>query len=230
MRIHYLQHVPFEALANIAVWAREKGYNVSRTMIFSDETLPPLDAFDWLIIMGGPMNIYEEDKYAWLAREKEFIKQAIAAQKIVLGICLGAQLIADVLGAKVYQGKYKEIGWFPLKLTPEAKKTTVFHNFPDKFIAFHWHGDTFDIPSGAIRVAESEACSNQAFVYNERVVGLQFHLESSKGSISRLIENCADEIVEGKYIQTAEEMLGQENYLKEVNKLMHLLLENMEKI
>jgi len=230
MHIHYLQHVPFEDLANIAIWAKEKGHHVSSTMFFHEGLLPSLDAFDWLIIMGGPMNIYEEDKYPWLREEKTFIKQAIASQKVVLGICLGAQLIADVLGAKVYKGRYKEIGWFPIKLTSEAKKTIVFRNFPDKFVAFHWHGDTFDIPSGAIRIAESEACPNQGFVYNERVVALQFHLESSHESINRLVKHCADELEDGRYIQTSEEMFDSENNFQTVNKLLQLLLENLEKI
>lgn len=102
MRIHYLQHVPFEDLANIEVWAGEKGHEVSVTRLYMDETLPALDRFDWLIVMGGPMNIYEEVEYPWLIKEKEFIRNAINAGKFVMGICLGAQLIADVLGEKLF--------------------------------------------------------------------------------------------------------------------------------
>ena len=228
MRLHYLQHVPFEDLANIKLWARHKGHSVSRTLLFNDEKPPPVNDFDCLIIMGGPMNIYEEKKYPWLIREKRFIEKTIASENKVLGICLGAQLIADVLGSMVYKNKYKEIGWYPVLLTKEAKKSSVFYKLPKKFLAFHWHGDTFKLPSGCIRIAESEGCANQAFEYNGRVIGLQFHLESSPESINQLILNCSDELVEGRYIQTSEQILSNENNVREINRIMTLLLESIE--
>ena len=229
MRIHSLQHVPFEDLANIEVWAKGKGHEISRTMLFREEALPRLEELDWLIILGGPMNIYEDDKYPWLVKEKKFIAQAIARKKMVLGVCLGAQLIADVLGGKVYQNRHREIGWHSVFLTPEADKSSFFKSCSQKFIAFHWHGDTFDIPPGAARMAKSEACANQAFEYGGRVVGLQFHLESSLASIQRLIQNCGDEIVEGAYIQRPEDMLGQQKHLSEIKRMMEFLLDRMEK-
>ena len=227
MRLHYLQHVPFEGLAYIKLWAQEQGFPISSTKIYESPVFPGLESFDWLIIMGGPMSVYEEDKYPWLKKEKLFIEQAIKDNKLVLGICLGAQLIADVLGARVYPGRYKEIGWFPVRLKEKAQETKVFHNFPQEFMAFHWHGDTFDIPQGAIWTAESEACPHQAFVYNERVVALQFHLEPIKESIENLIKNCHDELVDGKYIQSPQEMFEKEDNIKISNDLMRKLLENM---
>ncbi len=229
MRIHYLQHVPFEDLANIEAWARKKGHEVSGTMLFSDEPLPNLDRFDWLVIMGGPMNIYEHDKYPWLLREKEFIRRAIAGDKIVLGICLGAQLMADVLGGKVVRNAHKEIGWFPVRLTQEAKSSKVFCVLPDEFVAFHWHGDTFDIPPGAIRAAESQACPNQAF-WLGKAVGLQFHLESSMDSIDHLILNCSDELKDGRYVQRPKELLSHLDRFPEIRILMEVFLNNMEKV
>ena len=114
MRLHFLQHVPFEDLAGIFSWVKEKGHSISGTLFFEDNKLPGLDEFDWLIVLGGPMGVYEEDKYPWLGEEKKFIKDAISADKIILGICLGAQIIADVLGGKVYRNKVKEIGWYPV--------------------------------------------------------------------------------------------------------------------
>ena len=114
MRIHSLEHEPFEGLANIEVWAKSRGYSISRTLLFNNEELPDISDFDWLVIMGGSMNIYEEEKYPWLREEKDFIAEAIAAKKIVLGVCLGSQLAADVLGGRVSRNKYKEIGWFPV--------------------------------------------------------------------------------------------------------------------
>lgn len=228
MRLHYLQHVPFEDLANIKLWATHKGHSVSRTLLFDDEKLPPTSDFDCLIIMGGPMNIYEEKKYPWLIREKRFIEETITNKKTVLGICLGAQLIADVLGGMVYKNKYKEIGWYPVLLTKEAKKSSVFHKLPKRFPAFHWHGDTFKLPSGCIRIAESDGCANQAFEYNRRVIGLQFHLESSIESINQLILNCSDELIEGRYIQTSDQILSNESNVREINGIMNLLLDNIE--
>ena len=230
MRIHYLQHVLFEDLANIEVWAREKGHTVSGTALDDNEKLPQIEDFDWLVILGGPMNIYEEKTYPWLVREKEFIAQAIAAKKTVLGICLGAQLIADVLGAKVKRNDFTEIGWFPVALTENAKSSPFFGTLPDRFTAFHWHGDTFEIPSGAVRSAESEACKNQAFVYNDRVIGLQFHIEYSHESINRMLENCGDELVEGEFIRKENEILNLKGNLTETKNLLTSLLDNMEKI
>jgi GMP synthase-like glutamine amidotransferase len=228
MRLHALQHVPFEELANIEIWAKEKGHQISMTQLFKDEHLPRMSDFDWLVILGGPMNVYEEKKYPWLAREKRLIEQAINSRKIVLGICLGAQLIADVLGSRVYKNRYKEIGWFPISLTPEAKGSPVFKALPDeRFIAFHWHGDTFDLPPGCFRMAESEGCVNQAFEYNDRVIGLQFHLESSTESIRLLLQNCGDELVEGEYIQNAEAILSHQIHLNEINRIMTVLLDNI---
>ncbi|MBI4388853.1 MAG: type 1 glutamine amidotransferase, partial [Nitrospinae bacterium] len=174
MRLHYLQHVPFEDLANIEVWARNKGHRISQTRFFANEPLPPVEAFDWLVVLGGPMNIYEEDRYPWLADEKRFIAQAVERKKVVLGICLGAQLLADVLGGKVVKNAHKEIGWFPVSLTGEGQRSAVTRNLPQRFPAFHWHGDTFHLPTGCERLAESEACANQAFAYQGRAVGLQF--------------------------------------------------------
>jgi GMP synthase-like glutamine amidotransferase len=143
MKIHYLQHVPFEDLANIESWARSRDHDLSKTLLFAGDSLPRMPDFDWLIIMGGPMNIHEEDRYPWLAKEKEFIHQAIASDKIVLGICLGAQLMADVLGGKVRKNVHREIGWFPVKLMPESRASPIFRVLPEEFMALHWHGDTF---------------------------------------------------------------------------------------
>jgi GMP synthase-like glutamine amidotransferase len=228
MRIHTLEHEPFEGLANIEVWAKSRGHSISRTLLFNSEELPDITDFDWLVIMGGSMNIYEEEKYPWLRDEKNFIAQAIAGKKIVLGICLGAQLIADVLGGKVSRNKYTEIGWFPVTLTKKARTSPIFGSFPLRFTAIHWHGDTFEIPPGVLRIAQSEACVNQAFEYG-RTIGLQFHLEYSAKSIDLMFRNCSNDIVEGKYIQKPDEIISQINNVLETQKLLNILLDNMEK-
>lgn len=228
MKIHYLQHISFEGPANIAGWAKKKGHAISGTKLHTGDKLPPLDTFDWLIVLGGPMNIYEEQIYPWLAGEKVFIREAVARCKAVLGICLGAQLLADVLGGEVVKNNYPEIGWHPVTLTPEAELSPVFRSLPAGFTAFHWHGDTFTIPPEAKRTAASAGCANQAFDFNGRVIGLQFHLESTPESIDNLIENCGSEIVEGKYIQSAGQMVSQAHHLQQARNLMELLLDNIE--
>lgn len=227
MRLHYIQHVPFEGLNNIQKWADERGHIVSATKLYNDEQFPDLKDFDFLVIVGGPMGVYDGRKYSWLVAEKEFIKEAISQKKIILGICLGTQLIADVLGAKVYKSKHKEIGWYPVTLTDYAKASSFFEGFSDSFVAFHWHGDTFDLPDGAILLAKSAGCTNQAFEYVDRVIGLQFHLESSGDSVAGIIENCGGELVSGKYIQTTDEMLSALENFKTIKDLLYLLLDNI---
>ncbi len=227
MEIHYLQHVPFEGIASIEQWAKSKGHSLSATRLYQDEPLPKVEDIDWLLIMGGPMNIYEEIKYPWLAQEKRFIEQAVKHEKVILGICLGAQLVADVLGAKVFSNKYKEIGWFPIELTSAAQTSPIFNFLPKRLSVFHWHGDAFELPSGAIQIAKSDGCQNQAFIYNESIIGLQFHLESTKNSVQALLENCADEILEGKYIQKSDQLLSHEDSFKGINDAMHGILDRL---
>ncbi len=228
MRLHSIEHEPFEGLANIEVWAKKRGHTISRTLLFNNEELPEMNDFDWLVIMGGSMNIYEEEKYPWLREEKNFIAEAIAGKKIVLGICLGSQLIADVLGGRVSKNKNKEIGWFPVSLTTDAKNSPVFNILPKTFTAFHWHGDTFKIPPGAARIAESEGCANQAFEYG-RVIGLQFHIEYSVDSINLMLQNCEDEIVDGKFIQKSDEIVSQISNVHKIKEILNTLLDNMER-
>lgn len=227
MHIHYLQHVPFEGPGNILDWVQRGGHTLGATRFYCGEPLPAVETLDLLVVMGGPMNVYEEARYSWLADEKRFIEQAIAAGRRVLGVCLGAQLVADVLGAKVYANADKEIGWFPVEATQAASESGLFAAFPRQIDVFHWHGDTFDIPAGAMHVAHSAGCANQAFVYDERVVGLQFHLETTPASAQKIIAHCADEIVDGRFIQSPQVMLANPNRFKAINCAMRELLDRL---
>jgi len=226
MRIHYFQHVPFEGLGNIEEWIRTRNHELSATRFYAGDSLPKLGEIDSLIIMGGPMGVYDDKKYPWLAAEKKFIEAAIQAGKKALGICLGAQLIASVLGAKVYPHIHKEIGWFPLRLTGESGEAEVLKGFPPELPAFHWHGDTFNLPVGAERLAETAACRNQAFSYGNDVIGLQFHLDVTRESVGQLIENCAAELVSAPYIQIPQQLLSSADEFEEIRKYMHKLLDN----
>jgi GMP synthase (glutamine-hydrolysing) len=226
MRIHYFQHVPFEGLGNIENWIKAKGHSLSSTHFYENAVMPELEDIDWLIVMGGPMGAYDEKIYPWLVAEKQFILQAIKKGIKVLGICLGAQLIASALGAKVYRSVHKEIGWFPLHLTEAAAASDLFKGFPAEFTVFHWHGDTFDLPAGAKHLAATEGCVHQAFLYNRNVLALQFHLDVTINNIKDWVENGADELVKAPYIQTAAQMLAREDRLVVIEKYMNQLLDH----
>jgi GMP synthase-like glutamine amidotransferase len=226
MKLHIIRHVDFEDEGAIAEWAAEKGHSVSRTLLYKGETLPAHDAYDLLVVMGGPMNIYEEKEYPFLAPEKRFLKEAVLFGKKVLGICLGAQLLADVLGGRVYKG-IREIGFHRIDLAGGASQAKVFFDFPDRFTAFHWHGDTFHLPEGAMHIASSAACFAQAFTWKDRVVGLQFHLETTPASMERLIANCASEIEKREYVQTSEEMRATVSELAGTRILLWKLLDRL---
>jgi GMP synthase (glutamine-hydrolysing) len=218
MNIHYFQHVDYEGLGCIEPWAYEKGHTVTRTCFFQGELPPPFAArsaaageaqhIDWLIIMGGPMNIYEESLYPWLVAEKRAIEAAIAQNTRVLGICLGAQLISHVLGGTITQNHHQEIGWFPVSLTPLAHHSRLHSACAQEFTALHWHGDTFSIPRGALHIARSRACAHQAFDYdNSRVVGLQFHLEATRTDIDAWRAHQTTPRPCGPFIQQDDELL-----------------------
>jgi GMP synthase-like glutamine amidotransferase len=231
MKIHCIQHVEFETLGTIVEWIEGRGHSLSTTHLYKNQSFPNLDNFDLLIIMGGPMNIYEYEKYPWLREEKTFIKEVIDAGKAVLGICLGAQLVADILKAKIFKNKYKEIGWFPVLTVKQEKfETPLLEGIPKELIAFHWHGDTFKLPENAVRIFESEACNNQGFIYKNRVVGLQFHLEMNNRTIGNVIENCRNELIEGIYIQNEEEMLNKDSFMAESRLLIFRMMDNFEGI
>lgn len=203
MNVHVLQHVPFEGLGSIESWLVSRGAKVSYTRFFQSPQLPDLAELDGVIAMGGPMSVNDEAQLPWLRAEKRFIAAAIDAGKAVLGICLGAQLIASALGARVYPGPHKEIGWFDIEST--SNHSGLFQ-FPPSVTVFHWHGETFELPAGATRLARSAGCENQAFQIGARAIGLQFHLEMTPENVAALIANCRNELIDGPFIQSEEQM------------------------
>lgn len=205
-RAHYFQHVSFEGLASIESWLIQQNYQISHSHFYTDWQLPTVEDIDLLVVMGGPMSVNDEVQYPWLAAEKQFIREMIAVGKPILGICLGAQLIASAMGARVYANAQKEIGWWPV--TAVSSDDAVF-NFPPSLTVLHWHGETFDLPDGAQLLASSAACTNQAFQLGRNVIGLQFHLESTQHSVEAIIEHCRDELQPARWVQTEQQMLAE---------------------
>ena len=231
MRIHVLQHVAFEGLGCIDNWVQSRQATVSFTRFFStdEHRLPAITAFDLLIVLGGPMSVHDQTEYPWLAQEKVLIQQVIAARKPILGICLGAQLIAYSLGASVYANSQKEIGWFKVEALPNLPPQAFA--FPSQVTVFHWHGETFELPAGTIHLAQSAGCPHQAFQYQDYVIGLQFHLETTTETAAQIVTHCADELAaelakDQPYIQSKDQIMAfTPQYSQAINGLMHEILD-----
>lgn len=206
MRFLCLQHVPFEGPAALADWAKSRGHSLHCHGLYETTELPPMEDFDGLFVMGGPMNIYEEAEYPWLTTEKACIRAAILSNRYVIGICLGAQLVADALGSVVSQGPSPEIGWFPIERSASCPETFPL---PDELRVLHWHGDQFDLPEGATRLARSAICPTQGFLYGSRVLALQCHLEATQESLSALISECRGELVATPSVMPADRLFGE---------------------
>jgi len=232
VRIHFIQHVPFEDLGYIETYLKQKKNSISSTKMYENSLLPNMNDFDVLFVMGGPMGVYDESIFSWLKKEKQFIKEAIKKEKKVIGICLGAQLIADVLAAKVYINKESEIGWFNIaKIKPSSfMSEKITKNLSNELIAFHWHRDTFDLPENSTLLFENETCHNQGFLYKSNVLALQFHLEVTNESIDNLTYYCQDDLVNAMklpYVQSEQEIkLFAKKYISLLNKNMTILLDN----
>jgi GMP synthase-like glutamine amidotransferase len=199
MHIHFIQHVPFESPGYILEWAQDKGFNTSFSRMYENDPFPPVASIDWLVVMGGPMSVHDEADHTWLAGEKRYIRSCIDAGKKLLGICLGSQLIADVLGARVYKNHQKEIGWWPLRTIDTKHPLTK--DFPAQLNVFHWHGDTFDLPAGATLLFTTEACTNQGYLVGTKIAALQFHMEVNESLVAQMMQHGKTELVEAPFIQ-----------------------------
>jgi GMP synthase (glutamine-hydrolysing) len=225
MRLYYLQHVPFENPGCILDWAQRNRVDVKGAHLYKNEPLPALEDFDLLVVMGGAMGANDDDHYPWMRPEKELLDRAIAADKKVIGICLGSQFLADVLGVRVYPNAHKEIGWFPTTWSEAAQSHDLTNHMPETLEVFHWHGDTYDLPQGAIHLAESAACRNQAFLYGDHVLAFQFHLEVKEENVRAMLAHCGEELVDARYIQARQEILRGMVHCGGVNEKIYELLD-----
>lgn len=225
LRIRCFMHVPFESPGLISHWVEENNHDISYTRFYENDPLPDPAEIDLLIIMGGPMNVFDYHIHPWMQDEIEWLEEFIKEGKAVFGVCLGAQLIATALGSEVYPGKYKEIGWHNIRFLPALGDYRICKSLPATRKIFHWHGDTFDIPKGAVRIAESQAFPNQGFIYEDQVIALQFHLEVAPENVALLVENCRNELVEGPFVQNERELLEKSHYKQENQDLLFSILD-----
>lgn len=227
MRIHCFQHVPYETPGTILEWADANGHTITYSGFYDPGyVFPDIHSFDALLVMGGNMNVDEEDAFPWLSMEKKFIRKCIERKKKVLGICLGSQLIAAALGAKVYKASEKEIGFFPLRFSEFALAHPYFVHFKADYTLFHWHGDTFDLPEHAVLLASTDVCPNQAFMIGDNALALQFHPEMNEEAIEQMILHDGHELEElTGYMQSAEKIRSGCGILEQNKKDLFLLLD-----
>jgi GMP synthase-like glutamine amidotransferase len=227
VRLQVFQHVRHEGLGSLEPFFAARGASVSYTRLFAGELPPAPSAYDFLVVLGGPMSVDEEAVYPWLAPEKAAIRAALDAGKSVLGLCLGAQLMSVALGGRVTKNPHREIGWWPVERFPEAAKHWVAACFPDRFTTFHWHGDTFSIPAGATPLFHSEGCAQQGFAWGDRAVALQFHPEITAEAIdSWLAASLAEgggDLEPAPYVQSAVTLHGHPGDFAGNNAWMSLL-------
>ncbi len=225
-KIYILQHVAFEGPGFIEDWLKKHHKSYEIVHMYAGDAIPKGNSANiaGLIIMGGPMNIYEDELYPWMNAEKELIRHCIDHNIPTLGICLGSQFIADALGSDVYHHKYKEIGWFKVQQIFDG----TFESELDEYKVFHWHGETFDAPKKSIHLFESKGCEQQAFQYGEHVIALQFHLELGKDHIKELEEHLRPDLKKAPYIQKWDEITEiSKEHIQENKKLLFNILKHL---
>jgi GMP synthase (glutamine-hydrolysing) len=198
-RILALQHLAAEPLGTIGDALEASGIEAGYIRVFAGEPVPiEMNGAEGLVVMGGSMGVYQQNEYPFLSLETRLIEAALREEKPVLGICLGSQLLASALGAEVRKGDRKEIGWFPVTLTQAATTDRLFSEVERSFMAYHWHGDVYDLPSGAVSLAWSAQTRFQAFTYGKSAYGFLFHLEATQRIVEDMVRGFAGELEEEK--------------------------------
>jgi GMP synthase-like glutamine amidotransferase len=205
IRVLCMQHEPFEGPAGIGDWAVARGHRLTQCRVYAGEPVPVQGSFDLLVLLGGSMSVNDEARLPWLVPEKRLVRASVEGGVPVLGVCLGSQLIASALGAAVTRNPKPEIGWFPVRTTPEGSASLLFSGFPATFTPCHWHGETFALPADAVLAASTDACPHQAFTLGDTVAGLQFHLEYDRDSIEQMMLHCPGDMnLPGQHVQDPE--------------------------
>ncbi|UCD82690.1 MAG: type 1 glutamine amidotransferase [Desulfobacterales bacterium] len=229
MRIQLIEHDPEDfSRTNISFWAARKGCRIHQTYVCKGEAWPSLDDFDWLMVMGGSQHAWDEPGNAWLQEEKHYVAKALASGKPFLGICFGAQILAEALGGHLFPNQHREIGWYEVKLTRPGRESFLFNNIPASFVSFHWHSDHFSLPRSCTRLAFSEATENQAFICNDRpAVGLQFHPEYTREMVAYYTAEHSQDWIPDVFVSPKEQILTRTEKIQDTYWLMETLLNNM---
>jgi GMP synthase (glutamine-hydrolysing) len=234
MHVHFIIHENFEAPGAIESWAKAKGHSISYSRVYQNEALPQdASMIDFLVIMGGPQSpdtTLEECPHFNSAKEMALIFDAIARDKLVLGVCLGAQLIGEALGAKFEHSPHREIGVFPIHLTEQGKTDSIFSQFPEQFLVGHWHGDMPGLTKDSVVLAYSKGCPRQVVRYSKKVYGFQCHFEFTPSSVAGMIESCSQDLNEaGKkpYIQNSDQLLA--HRYDEINQFLYQFLDEFSR-
>ncbi|PWV95573.1 GMP synthase-like glutamine amidotransferase [Paenibacillus cellulosilyticus] len=225
MNVLALKHFEFDDTMALEDWASHGGHHLQIVDPSKGLHEAWLTTTDLLVILGGPMSAYDDAKLDWLAPEKRFITRAIAQDKKILGICLGAQMLAELLGGSVHRHEAKEIGWH--RITRTSEQHPWLDDLPAEFHSFQWHGDTYVLPTGARRLAESEACGQQAFAWGDRVLALQFHLETTPACIDQMLTRWANELTAAPYVQDSTRIRSETNRSEASFRMLHSILDRI---
>ena len=228
MKILFVTHASFEQPGSIESWAKKHNHETQEVKPYNGEKLPAIDEYDMLVVMGGPQSPIEIDKSPYLKDEIDLIKQALKQKKRMVGVCLGAQLIAEALGAKTERSPNKEIGMYPVELLGDAAIDPVFSDFPAKFDVMHWHSDMPGIVDGINLLAKSEGCPRQIFRFGDRVYGFQCHFELTKELVEGMVKHCGSDMMAGKYVMTPDQLISL-NYSK-INAQMDKVLDYLASV
>jgi len=227
MLLHVIKHTAFEGPGAIATWAKERGHGLETTEIEQGQALPSPRDFDALILLGGPMSVTDEKTVPWLKPEKALVRESLALGRKVLGVCLGAQMIASALGAKIRRNEFREIGWFPVETTVAGRAHPFFKSMPRALCVLHWHNETFELPQGAVLLARSAACEHQAYAIGTQVLGVQCHMEVDAASLKDMAEGISDELEPGgPFVQNEHVLLGQPELLEPMGIVCRSILDD----
>ena len=228
MKIHIFQHISVKQPGAVLDWITKNKLDYQIHLIKNGDALPTLEETDFLIILGGALHINDEEEHPWLRPDINFVRKIIDLNKPVLGICLGAQIIARALDFKVEKNEYREIGWHNVMLNNNAKQNHFFKDIPHKFIPLHWHSDIIRLPENISSLVYSNATDSQAFTY-KNTISVQFHIEQTEKTLDIMLEKANDYLIKDKFVQTADEIrLGYNNLIDSNNILFHLLDSLME--
>lgn len=227
MIVCHIEHEPIVGAGTALDWARERGHDSHGIRVYEGAPFPNPSALDMLVVPGGTMSVYDENPFPWLVEEKRFVAKILEAGKPVIGLCLGAQMLAEILGGRVFRAPHREFGWFEVHMSPEAALSPVFSVLPERFKGFHWHGDAFDLPPGVVSLAHSDATPNQAFEHGGLAYALQFHLEACEAGVRSLLDKAGHQLQPGPYVQAPGAMLPASAALAALRKVFFAWLDRI---